>query len=131
MNTTVSAGLDRIGQIAVNARDLARATSFYRDVLGMRFLFEVPTMAFFDAGGIRLMLGTASSPEYDHAASILYYDVKDIQSMADTLRSRGVTFKAEPHSVADLGDRVLWLAFFEDTESNVLALMSEVPKSKD
>lgn len=121
-------GLDRIGQIAVNVHDLARAVAFYRDVLGMRFLFEVPRMAFFDCSGIRLMLGVAVEERFDHPASIIYYVVPDIGGMADVLKARGVEFESEPHEVADLGDRVLWLAFMRDTESNVLALMSEVPK---
>lgn len=121
-------GLDRIGQIAVNVHDLARAVAFYRDVLGMRFLFEVPRMAFFDCSGIRLMLGVAVEERFDHPASIIYYAVPDIGGMADVLKARGVEFESEPHEVADLGDRVLWLAFMRDTESNMLALMSEVPK---
>jgi methylmalonyl-CoA/ethylmalonyl-CoA epimerase len=94
----------------------------------MRFLFEVPRMAFFDCSGIRLMLGVAVEERFDHPASIIYYVVPDIGGMAEVLKARGVEFESEPHEVADLGDRVLWLAFMRDTESNVLALMSEVPK---
>lgn len=71
-------GLEAIGQIAVNVGDLARAIAFYRDTLRMRFLFQVPGMAFFDCGGIRLLLGTATKPEDDHPASILCYRVADI-----------------------------------------------------
>lgn len=122
-------GLNRIGQVAVNARDLGRAVAFYRDVLGMTFLFQVPNMAFFQVGGVRLMLGVAEKPEFDHPASILYYDVPDIGQAHETLVSRGVEFSEAPRQIADLGDRVLWLAFFHDTESNVVALMSEVPKA--
>ncbi|MGD8319671.1 MAG: VOC family protein, partial [Gemmatimonadota bacterium] len=54
-------GLTRLGQISMNARDLARATDFYRDTLGVPLLFEVPGMAFFDLGGVRLMVGTAET----------------------------------------------------------------------
>jgi methylmalonyl-CoA/ethylmalonyl-CoA epimerase len=123
-------GLSKIGQIAVNVHDLARAVKFYRDVLGMRYLFEAPPkMAFFDCGGLRLMLGEAERSEFDHPASIIYYDVADIKDTAEVLKSRGVTFESDPHLVADLGTRELWLAFFKDTESNMLALMSEVPKA--
>jgi methylmalonyl-CoA/ethylmalonyl-CoA epimerase len=125
---TGNGGLDRIGQIAINVHDVQRAIGFYRGVLGMRFLFEVPKMAFFDCGGIRLMLGLAEDERFDHPASILYYAVPDIRATAAALQSRGVEFESEPHEVADLGDRVLWLAFFRDSEANVLALMSEVHK---
>jgi predicted enzyme related to lactoylglutathione lyase len=116
----------RIGQIAVNARDLPRAVRFYREALGLRFLFEVPGMAFFDCGGVRLLVGIASEPEFDHASSILYFQVPDIRATHAELSERGVTFRQEPHRVARMPDHDLWLADFEDTEGNTLALMSEV-----
>jgi len=119
-------GLSTIGQIAINVHDVARAVTFYRDTLGMRFLFEVPKMAFFDCGGIRLMLGIPEKPEFDHPGSIIYYKVDDIQMTAKTLTSRGVSFEAPPHFVAKLETHDLWLGFFRDTEGNLLALMSEV-----
>ena len=125
--STGAVSLGRIGQIAVNVHDLPRAVGFYRDTLGMRFLFEVPRMAFFDCAGVRLMLGLSSEPAYDHPGSILYYRVDDIKAAHAALRERGVTFTEPPHLVARLPDHELWLAFFRDTEDNVLALMSEVP----
>jgi methylmalonyl-CoA/ethylmalonyl-CoA epimerase len=127
--TAADVGVRRIGQIHVNVKELARAVAFYRDILGLRFLFEVPNMAFFECGGVRLMLGVAERAEFDHASSILYYDVADIGASSEALKARGVTFETEPHKVADLGDRELWLGFFRDPESNVLALMSEVAKT--
>ena len=124
-----SPGLARIAQIFVYAKDLDRAVAFYRDVLGMRFLFQAPPqMAFFDCGGIRLMLGVPDRPELDHASSILYFQVDDIQATHATLASHGVAFVTAPHKVADLGDRDLWLADFHDSEGNLHALSSEVPK---
>lgn len=119
-------GLSRIGQIAVNVHDLGRATAFYRDTLGMRLLFEVPKMAFFDCDGVRLMLGVPERPEFDHPASVLYYKVGDIQSAHQALVSRNVAFESAPHLIARLPDHDLWMAFFHDPEGNMLALMSEV-----
>jgi methylmalonyl-CoA/ethylmalonyl-CoA epimerase len=122
-----SLGLERIGQIAVNVQDLERAIRFYRDTLGMRFLFQAPPqMAFFDCGGVRLMLGVPSEPAFDHPSSIIYYRVADIHAVHDALVARGVTFTEAPHLVAKLPDHDLWLAFFRDPERNLLALMSEV-----
>ncbi len=118
-------GLGRIAQIAVNVHDLERAVRFYRDTLGMRFLFQVPKMAFFDCGGIRLMLGLPEQPEFDHPASIIYYGVDDIQAAHATLERRGVVFARAPHFLTKLDDRELWLAFFRDPDSNLLGLMSE------
>jgi methylmalonyl-CoA/ethylmalonyl-CoA epimerase len=117
--------LGPIGQIAMNAKDIGRATAFYRDVLGVRFLFSAGTMSFFDCGGVRLMLGVASQPEYDHPGSILYFKVDDIAEAHQELVRRGVGFKADPHLVAKVPDHELWMAFFGDSEGNTLALMQE------
>lgn len=120
-------GIRRIGQIAITVRDQQRARAFYRDVLGIHHLFDAPpAMSFFECGGVRLLLGEAEPGAEAHGASILYFDVPDIQAAHETLESRAVTIVAAPHKVADLGDRDLWLAFFRDSEGNVLALMSEV-----
>jgi methylmalonyl-CoA/ethylmalonyl-CoA epimerase len=130
--TTVSApfGLNAIGQIYVRARDLDRAVRFYRDILGMAFLFQAPPqMAFFQCGPTTLMLGIPSAPEVDHPASLVYYLVPDIASAHTTLRGRGVEFISEPHLVHRAPDHELWLADFRDSEGNVLALMSRKPRS--
>ena len=117
----------RIGQIAVVVHDLDRAVAFYRDTLGLRLLFQAPPkLAFFDCGGIRLMLSLPEEAEFDHPGSILYYKVDDIQGTWATLRDRGADFRGEPHLVVRMPDHELWMAFFRDTEGNTLALMSEV-----
>ncbi len=118
--------LTQIGQIAINVHDLQRAIAFYRDTLGMRFLFQAPGgLAFFDVGGVRLMLGIAEKEEFSHPASILYYKVADIGAAYDTLKSRDVSFIDEPHLIAKLPDHELWMTFFRDSEENILALMEE------
>src|SRR3990172_7429565 len=119
--------LKSIGQISVNAKEVPRAVGFYRDALGLRFLFEAPPqLAFFDCGGVRLMLSRPEKPEFDHPGSILYFKVDEIRAAADSLGSRGVRFEERPHKVASLPDHDLWLASFRDSEGNLLALMSEV-----
>jgi methylmalonyl-CoA/ethylmalonyl-CoA epimerase len=120
-------GLSRIGQIAVNVHDVKRAIVFYRDTLGMKLLFEMPNAAFFDCGGMRLMLSLPEQPEFDRSASIIYYKVPNIRATFETLSSRGVRFEGEPHFIARMPDHDLWMAFFRDSEGNLLALMSEVP----
>jgi predicted enzyme related to lactoylglutathione lyase len=94
----------------------------------MKLLFEVPNMAFFDCGGIRLMLGLPDGPEHDHPGSIVYFKVDDIEGAHGTLSSRGVRFVVKPHLVARMPDHDLWMAFFEDLDRNILALMSEARK---
>ena len=126
-------GLSRIGQIAMTVHDLPRAVAFYRDVLGIKFLFETPpAMAFFDCGGVRLMMslpeetGEVAGQQF---ASVIYYTVPDIQEAAAVLGARGVTFDTPPHIVARLPHADLWIGFFRDPDRHVVAIMSEVPKS--
>jgi catechol 2,3-dioxygenase-like lactoylglutathione lyase family enzyme len=102
-------GLAQIGQIGVTVTDLDRTVAFYRDTLGMKFLFRVPNMVFFDCAGIRLMLGLAeANGEAFHP--ILFFRVDDIQKAADTLAQRGIVFEAKPAMVARLEKHDLWIA---------------------
>ena len=118
-------GLERIHQISIRAQDTARAVAFYRDALGLKLLFQAPPqLAFFDCGGVRLMLSPAE-PEFDHQGSVIYFAVDDIKASHAALAAAGVKFRTEPHMIAKLPDREIWLADFLDSEGNVLALMSE------
>ena len=119
--------LGDVGQIAIVIQDLPRATAFYRDTLGLPFLFEAPGLSFFQAGSVRLMLSRAEQPEFDHPSSILYFNVEDILEAHRTLAARGVRFRDAPHAVHRAGDRALWLAFFNDSEENIFALMAWRP----
>jgi methylmalonyl-CoA/ethylmalonyl-CoA epimerase len=124
-------GISRVGQIAINVHDLDRAVAFYRDVLGLRFLFQAPPgLAFFDCGGVRLMLTLPEGPEHDHPGSVIYYVVDDLEAAWAAVRARGAApgtaNGAEPHLIAKLPDHDLWMAFVEDSEGNLLGLMSEV-----
>lgn len=121
--------LGEIGQISVNVHDVDAAVAFYRDRLGMRFLFQVPNMAFFDCDGVRLMLGVPDKPELDHPSSIIYFKVADIRDAHRALEARGVEFVSEPQLVAPMEDHDLWMAFFKDLDGNTLALMCEAPKA--
>jgi methylmalonyl-CoA/ethylmalonyl-CoA epimerase len=125
--TTVS--LSRIGQISIVVKDVEGATAFYRDALGMRFLFEYPGLAFFDCDGVRIMLSKAEKPEFDHPSSVLYFRVADIQAAYEALRARHVEFEDEPHIIARMPDHDLWMTFFRDHDDNILALMAEVGKA--
>ena len=120
-------GLKQIGQVAVTTHDVDRASAFYRDVLGIKHLFSIPTASFFDCDGIMLMLMLPSKPEFDHPSSIIYFNVHDIQQATETLLARGVHFEEKPNFVADMGSYDLWMAFFRDSENNLLALRSQIP----
>jgi len=122
-------GLSRIGQIAMTTKDLDRAVKFYRDILGLKLLFQAPPgMAFFDCGPTRLMIGLPDRPELDHPSSILYFTTPDIKAAHATLLERGVKFEREPLVAHSTGEMELWLAFFHDMDGNLHALMSEVAK---
>ena len=117
--------LDRIGQLGIMVKDLEAAVAFYRDKLGVKHLFTVPGMAFFDLGSIRLMLGQ-SSPEYP-AATFLYYKVDDIQAAFEALKARGVPVVEDPELAHRTPQMELWLAQFKDMDGNPVVLMSEKP----
>jgi len=103
------------------------AMAFYRDTLGIPFLFQAPGLAFFQAGEVRLMLGL---PENDSQkfSSIVYFRVDDIESAYQELKTRGVEFTHEPRLIHRGRTADLWLAAFFDPDRNPLALMSEVPR---
>jgi catechol 2,3-dioxygenase-like lactoylglutathione lyase family enzyme len=124
--TDQSFGLSSIGQILVPVSDAARARDFYRDRLGMRFLFEFPGVAFFDAGGVRLYLAEPEAPDFRGVATI-YYRVEDLAGAYETLRARGVPFTDAPHLGHRDGTSQLWMAFAKDPDGNNVALMSEIP----
>jgi methylmalonyl-CoA/ethylmalonyl-CoA epimerase len=118
-----------IGQVAITVRQLSRAVEFYRDTLGLTFLFEAGHMAFFDCGGVRLMLSYSDNAESTYN-SILYYRTPNIQEASTQLIRKGVQFEAEPRLIAKMPDHDLWMAFLRDSEGNLLALMSEVSQGK-
>jgi methylmalonyl-CoA/ethylmalonyl-CoA epimerase len=117
----------RIGQIAIAVTDLDRAVAWYADVLGLTLLFRAaPGLAFFDCGGVRLMLSRPEPPGTEGHTSVLYYQVPDIHAAHAALRSRGAALVDAPHVVARLPDHDLWMTFCHDSEGNLLGLMSEV-----
>lgn len=124
--TALGIGISRLGQVSVNVHNLDRAVSFYRDSLGLPLLFTTGDLGFFNCGGVRLMLTPPEKPEFDHPGSVLYFMVPDIQAAYRQLLAKSVAFEGEPHLIAKLPDHDLWMAFFRDTEGNLLALMSEV-----
>jgi len=123
-------GITNIGQISIIVHDLPRATAFYRDTLGLPLLFTAGNLAFFDCGGVRLMLGPAETPELDHPSSILYFRVSDLTTAHQRLVDMGVQILAPPRLIAPMPTYDLWMAAFRDSEGNIHQLMSEVPRAK-
>lgn len=118
--------LEAIAQVAVNVHDIDRARAFYRDTLGLPHLFDAgPKLCFFRCGAVRLMLGLPEKPEFDHPSSILYFKVNGIEAAHARMAAQGVVFEGLPHLVAPMPDHDLWMAFFRDSEGNLLALMDE------
>ena len=117
----------RVGQIAIAVADLDRAVAWYADVLGLPLLFRAPPgLAFFDCGGVRLMLSRPEPAGSEVRNSVVYYQVPDIHAAHDALRSRGADLVDDPHLIARLPDHDLWMAFCHDSEGNLLGVMSEV-----
>ncbi len=116
-----------VGQISISVTDVDRAVEFYRDILGINFLFQVPgdnPMAFFDCSGIRLYINQPENPEHA-GTSVIYFQVDSAQDAAKDLASRGVSIESEPHIIHQTENYTLWMAFFRDPDGNLMAVMSE------
>jgi catechol 2,3-dioxygenase-like lactoylglutathione lyase family enzyme len=119
----------RLGQVALTVTDVARSTAFYRDAVGLRFLFAAgPTLAFLDLGNVRLMLSAPEGEFRPGSGTVLYLRVSDILATHEAMKTRGVAFVDEPHLVAPMPDHDLWMCFFRDPDGHMLALMSERAK---
>ncbi len=127
MSTSLPHALSEIGQISVTVGDVAQATAFYRDVLGLRFLFSAgPNLAFFAAGGVRLMLTKPEGAGEVGKNSILYFKVADIEAAHAALLARGAKNESDPHVISRMPDHELWISAIRDPENNIIELMSEV-----
>ncbi|MGH7881206.1 MAG: VOC family protein [Candidatus Binataceae bacterium] len=119
----------RLQQVGLTTRDLARAIKFYRDVLGLPFLFEAGGMAFFDIAGTRLMIGEDTKSECSPSRSTLYFDDPELNSTATQLEARGVKFFGPPQVVQRTENHELMLREFADPDGNALALMGMAPRN--
>ena len=117
-----------IGQLLVPVENLERAIAFYRDTIGLRFLFSAPPqMSFFQCGDVRLLIGVPESDTDRQRGSAIYFRVADIDAVFTTLSARGVAFGTPPHLVHRAATSELWLSDFKDPDGNQLVLMSEKP----
>ncbi|MEJ2054613.1 MAG: VOC family protein [Calditrichaceae bacterium] len=125
-------GIESIGQIAIAVSDIARSTDFYKNKLGLNLLFETPQgLAFFDCGGVRLMVTTLQGDEKDHKTSVIYYKVSNIGAAEKLIKENGITFVREPQMAAKMEDHELWIGFIRDPDENLIGIMAEVPFEKD
>ena len=111
--------IENIGQVAIRARNLEASVAFYRDKLGLDFLFDAGPLAFLMCGNVRLMLAVPENDSVDRPSSTLYFRVPDLQAAYAELVD-------EPHLIAKLPDHELWMVFFRDPDGNLMGLMSEV-----
>lgn len=118
-------------QVAITSRNVSALASFYREVVGLKHLFDAgPDLSFFDLGGVRLMISAPTSPELEHPPSILYYRVTDLEAVHAALKERGAREERSPTLTARLPDHELWTSFFRDSDDNLFALMCEKGKSQ-
>jgi methylmalonyl-CoA/ethylmalonyl-CoA epimerase len=120
-----AAQIQDIAQIAFTVGDLAEAKAFYRDILGLKFLFDAGNMTFFQCGSVRLMLGQ-SEKQPGSEGTIVYFRVSDLEATSSSLEAGGVRFLQKPHLVARMKTHDLWMAFLKDPAGNTLGLMCEL-----
>lgn len=116
-------GLSKLAQIALGTRDLQKAIAFYRDTLGLKLMFEVSGMAFFDAGGVRLMIGPSHTGKPPVGDAYLYFDAGDWAVTEKALETRGVAFEKPAQIVQRAEGKEHALRFFKDPDGNPLAIM--------
>ena len=122
----MNASVSEIGQIAITVSDVDLALKFYRDALGLQFLFSpAPTLAFLAAGPVRIMLSTPQGAGAVGANSILYFKVADIESVYVEILGRGARGERPPQLAAQLADHALWTGFLRDPDGNLVGLMEE------
>lgn len=126
----MSSVIRQLGQVALPAHDLARSIGFYRDVLGLPFIWSNDRMAFFQVAATRLLIEIPETPAFDHPGSILYFDVADLEEAVRELQAHGLVFDDAPHLIGELGGVAVWMAFFRDPAGNVLALSCEQPSAR-
>ncbi|MCZ6820805.1 MAG: VOC family protein [Calditrichaeota bacterium] len=120
--------IQNIGQIAIAVSDIKKAVEFYKDKLDLSLLFEAPPgLAFFDCGGVRLMVTTQQGEEKDHRTSVIYYKVRDIGAATESIKEKGISFVREPQMTAKMEDHELWIGFIRDPDENLVGIMAEVP----
>ena len=118
--------LSGIGQIAVFVSDVANVLPYYRDVLGLPFLFSAgPNLAFLQAGSVRLMLGPPEGAGKAGANSVLYFKVTDVEATQKSILARGGINHTDPHFIAKMSDHELWIGFISDPDGNLIGLMEE------
>jgi predicted enzyme related to lactoylglutathione lyase len=121
--------LGPVGQIHISVTNIDAAVAFYRDVLGIPFLFQVPgmPMAFFASGDVRLYLGVPENEEF-RSKVVLYFAVEDIdKEYARLSEQHGLAFTGTPHVVHRDGDTELWMTFCRDPDGHQIGLMQERP----
>ncbi|MFK8011456.1 MAG: VOC family protein [Marinicellaceae bacterium] len=132
MTTPLTPEIESIGQIAIAITDIKKSVNFYRDVLGLELLFEVPSgLAMFNCGGVRLMLTTQQGSDHDHRTSVIYYRVTDIVKSAEIIKNNGAKFIQEPQLVAKMADHDLWIGFLRDPDENLVGVMAELPIAEE
>lgn len=121
-----SVQIERVYQVSIPVQDIKQAVTFYNETLELPLLFQQSNMAILMCGGMQLLLSVPESPEFNHPSSTVYFYVPDMEAACAQLRSRGVTFRGNPHMVAEMNGVQTWMAFFNDPEGNTHALTSEV-----
>ncbi len=126
LRSATNSAFPSLGQIALTVGDVGRATAFYRDVLGLRFLFAAgPNLAFLAAGDVRLMLSTPQGHGEPGKNSVLYYKVTDIAATHAAIVARGAKDERAPQLAAKMPDHELWIGFVRDPDGNLVGLMEE------
>lgn len=114
-------------QIAIASADPHTLAVYYRDVVGLPFLFEAGGMHFLQAGPSRLMIYGADAQHSVKGGAIVYLEASDWSAAEAKLEANGAAFAHGAQVVMKEPGRELALRPFTDPEGHKLALMGWRP----
>jgi lactoylglutathione lyase len=115
----------RLTHVRLLVDDFSASYRFYRDVLGLETAWEDNgAYAEFRTGGDVMLAILPRGELPDGGASVLCFDVSDVDGAAAAVRERGGALASEP---ADRPEWGLRLAHLRDADGNLLELNRNLP----
>ena len=109
----------------VRITDPERARSFYEQTLGLAFDYENPYVTVFRSGDTQIIAQKVKDFE-PIPATVLGWEVKDIETVVSDLLKRGVVF--EKYEWMEQDELGIWkspagkVAWFKDPDGNILSV---------
>lgn len=118
--------ITELGQLAITVENVKRSLEFYRDILGLDFIFSPSeNLAFLRCGATRIMLATPQGAGEIGKNSIPYFKLSNIEEFYKTAVANGARQEREPQLAVQMPDHELWIGFLKDPDENLIGIMEE------